>query len=401
MSGFKYWKQCSKDPCWLQVRVSCRLETIRVQPFHRLLQTEPTTAGVWPGAECDSLHDDPQRKGSLCQWSHGTQVMMLTWKLFLWKSFPGLKSTILPSKADAGRNHKLLSKPKLRIFLQDFQPWSDRRVWPSQPRVQHSTARYLPHTLSSLARPESACHHQVYIQGWVSFAHKYMYEWIVSQLWRKYRMASKADFSMPAHLTMQKSYLVLAASSLMQRLGGSKLEMHQPKCVNMFSPLDLGWSWSLHHPRSSPQLHHHHANARPVRELWQTSGRTKPWEHPLKYFITGWHPKVQGYWRCLKNCYDPAGDKRPKTKFHVQNWKQADASVRSLANWFSLGDLAGDKTRAEMSVPEGEAYDNLLRDLTNVRTKDQQVPNDSICFRQTPSWFEMRQKLWSSTASSS
>ena len=44
--------------------------------------------------------------------------------------------------------------------------------------------------------------------------------------------------------------------------------------------------------------------------------------------------------------------------------------MRSLANWFSLGDLAGDKTRDEMSVPEGEAYDNLLRDLTNVRTKD-------------------------------
>ena len=41
--------------------------------------------------------------------------------------------------------------------------------------------------------------------------------------------------------------------------------------------------------------------------------------------------------------------------------------MRSLANWFSLGDLAGDKSRDEMSVPEGEAYDNLLRDLTNVR----------------------------------
>ena len=52
-------------------------------------------------------------------------------------------------------------------------------------------------------------------------------------------------------------------------------------------------------------------------------------------------------------------------------WEQADASVRSLANWFSLGDLAGDKTREEMSVPEGEAYDNLLRDLTNVRAKTQ------------------------------
>ena len=34
-----------------------------------------------------------------------------------------------------------------------------------------------------------------------------------------------------------------------------------------------------------------------------------------------------------------------------------------------------------MSVPEGEAYDNLLRDLTNVRTKDQQVLNDSKCFQ--------------------
>ena len=44
--------------------------------------------------------------------------------------------------------------------------------------------------------------------------------------------------------------------------------------------------------------------------------------------------------------------------------------MRSLANWFSLGDLAGDKSRDEMSVPEGEAYDNLLRDLTNVRKQN-------------------------------
>ena len=44
--------------------------------------------------------------------------------------------------------------------------------------------------------------------------------------------------------------------------------------------------------------------------------------------------------------------------------------MRSLANWFSLGDLAGDKSRDEMSVPEGEAYDNLLRDLTNVRRQN-------------------------------
>ena len=62
--------------------------------------------------------------------------------------------------------------------------------------------------------------------------------------------------------------------------------------------------------------------------------------------------------------------KHDQQKRSIKPWKQADASVRSLANWFSLGDLAGDKTRAEMSVPEGEAYDNLLRDLTNVRTKD-------------------------------
>ena len=37
-------------------------------------------------------------------------------------------------------------------------------------------------------------------------------------------MASRADFSMPDLLTMQKSYLELGASSSMQRLIGSKLE---------------------------------------------------------------------------------------------------------------------------------------------------------------------------------
>ena len=55
--------------------------------------------------------------------------------------------------------------------------------------------------------------------------------------------------------------------------------------------------------------------------------------------------------------------------------------MRSLANWFSLGDLAGDKTRAEMSVPEGEAYDNLLRDLTNVCTQDSQILNEAKSFQ--------------------
>ena len=69
---------------------------------------------------------------------------------------------------------------------------------------------------------------------------------------------------------------------------------------------------------------------------------------------------------------------KSKSKEKKRKWEaeagsdcnQADASVRSLANWFSLGDLAGDKSRDEMSVPEGEAYDNLLRDLTNVRKQN-------------------------------
>ena len=298
-------------------------------------------------------------------------------------------------------NHKLLSRPKLGILLQDFQPRSDWRVWPSQPRIQHSTARYLPHTLSSLAGPKSACHHQIYIQGWVSFAHNHNNCLLAVE---EVQDGFKSRLLYAGPLDNAKVIFGVGRFKLNAEVEWFKTRNATTKiCKDVVKhlPVDLGRSWSLHHPWSSPQLHHYHANARPVRELWQTSARTKPWGHPFKYFITGWHPKVQGYWRCLKNCYDPAGDKRPKTKFHVQNWKQADASVRSLANWFSLGDLAGDKTRAEMSVPEGEAYDNLLRDLTNVRTKDQQVLNDSKCFRQTPSWFEMRQKLWSSTASSS
>ena len=45
---------------------------------------------------------------------------------------------------------------------------------------------------------------------------------------------------------------------------------------------------------------------------------------------------------------------------------QADASVRQKANWFSLEDLMGDKTREEMGVVEGENYDGLMRDLTHV-----------------------------------
>ena len=45
---------------------------------------------------------------------------------------------------------------------------------------------------------------------------------------------------------------------------------------------------------------------------------------------------------------------------------QADASVRKLASWLSLSDLAGDKLRDEMSDVEGENYDSLMRNLTNV-----------------------------------
>ena len=46
---------------------------------------------------------------------------------------------------------------------------------------------------------------------------------------------------------------------------------------------------------------------------------------------------------------------------------QADASVRQLGSWFSLTDLAGDKSREAMTDVEGENYDSLLRNLTNVQ----------------------------------
>ena len=85
------------------------------------------------------------------------------WKFSVWKSLPGLKSTILPSKAVAGKiQEEVLGPIIVGILLQNFQPRSDRRVWPSQSWLQHSPTRYLPHTLSSMARPQSACHHQVH-----------------------------------------------------------------------------------------------------------------------------------------------------------------------------------------------------------------------------------------------
>ena len=53
---------------------------------------------------------------------------------------------------------------------------------------------------------------------------------------------------------------------------------------------------------------------------------------------------------------------------------QADASIRQSASWMSLGDLAGDKSRDEMTIVEATAYDNLMRDLTNANT---QLINDA------------------------
>ena len=124
---------------------------------------------------------------------------------------------------------------------------------------------------------------------------------------------------MPDHLTMQKSYLASVASSLMQRLLWFKTRNAIATIQKIFLTVDLGRSRRLHHTRSSPQLYHHNANARPVRELWQTSAKTKPWRRPLKYFLTGWHPKVQRHWRCLKNCYDPTGDKTTTTTKNLLN----------------------------------------------------------------------------------
>lgn len=47
---------------------------------------------------------------------------------------------------------------------------------------------------------------------------------------------------------------------------------------------------------------------------------------------------------------------------------QADASIRQKASWFSLTDLAGDKTRDQMNDVEGENYDELMRNLTHANT---------------------------------
>ena len=53
---------------------------------------------------------------------------------------------------------------------------------------------------------------------------------------------------------------------------------------------------------------------------------------------------------------------------------QADASCRQGASWMSLEDLAGDKSREDMTIKEGVAYDNLMKDLTNANT---QLINDA------------------------
>lgn len=55
------------------------------------------------------------------------------------------------------------------------------------------------------------------------------------------------------------------------------------------------------------------------------------------------------------------------TRFEISCCWQADASIRQKANWFSLEDLLGDKTRDQMGAVEGDNYDSLLRNLTNVR----------------------------------
>ena len=46
---------------------------------------------------------------------------------------------------------------------------------------------------------------------------------------------------------------------------------------------------------------------------------------------------------------------------------QADASIKQMASYFSLGDLTADTSRANMTTAAGVKYDGLLRDLTNVR----------------------------------
>ena len=47
---------------------------------------------------------------------------------------------------------------------------------------------------------------------------------------------------------------------------------------------------------------------------------------------------------------------------------QADASIKQKANWFSLEDLMGDKSREEMTAIEGDNYDSLMKNLTNANT---------------------------------
>jgi len=48
---------------------------------------------------------------------------------------------------------------------------------------------------------------------------------------------------------------------------------------------------------------------------------------------------------------------------------QAIASCRQSASWMSLVDLAGDKTREQMTIVEGETYDNLMIEQTNANTQ--------------------------------
>jgi hypothetical protein len=45
----------------------------------------------------------------------------------------------------------------------------------------------------------------------------------------------------------------------------------------------------------------------------------------------------------------------------------ADASIRLLASFYSLGDLMAGTSRVNMTADQGAKYDNLLTKITNVR----------------------------------
>jgi hypothetical protein len=62
----------------------------------------------------------------------------------------------------------------------------------------------------------------------------------------------------------------------------------------------------------------------------------------------------------------------------------ADASIRQLASYFSLGDLTAGTSRGNMSATAGAKYDNLLRSITTVSKSASPRKRKALHFEEAP-----------------